>query len=38
MIHKAGGSWAMHGLGAPGVWLSEAEMVALAETILARAR
>jgi hypothetical protein len=38
VIHEAGGSWAIHGLGAPGVRLSQAEMVVLAEKILARAR
>lgn len=38
VIHEAGGSWAIHGLGAPGVRLSKAEMVALVEAILARAR
>jgi hypothetical protein len=38
VIHEAGGSWAIHGLGAPGVRLSKAEMVSLAEKILAGAR
>jgi hypothetical protein len=37
-IHEADGSWAIHGLGAPGVRLSTAEMVALAESTLGRAR
>jgi hypothetical protein len=37
-IHEADGSWAIHGLGAPGVRLSKAEMVALAESILGRVR
>jgi hypothetical protein len=38
VIHELGGSWAIHGLGAPGVRLSKAVMVALAEPILAGAR
>ena len=38
VIHEADGSWAIHGLGAPGVRLAQAEMIALAEKILARAR
>ena len=38
VIHEADGSWAIHGLGAPGVRLSKAEMIALAESILDRAR
>ncbi|MGH4000871.1 MAG: hypothetical protein ACRDTJ_25795 [Pseudonocardiaceae bacterium] len=38
VIHEAGGSWTIHGLGAPGVTLSAADMVALAEKILAHAR
>ena len=38
VIHEADGSWAIHGLGAPGVRLSKAEMIALAAKILARAR
>jgi hypothetical protein len=38
VIHEADSSWAIHGLGAPGVRLSKAEMIALAEKILARAR
>jgi hypothetical protein len=38
VIHEAGGSWAIHGLGAPGVRLSKAEMIALAAAILGRAR
>ena len=36
--HEADDSWTIHGLGAPGVRLSKAEMVALAESILGRAR
>lgn len=38
IIHEAGGSWTIHGLGAPGVRLPEAKMVALCEKILRRAR
>ncbi|MDQ3764409.1 MAG: hypothetical protein M3460_23460 [Actinomycetota bacterium] len=38
VIHEADGSWAIHGLGAPGVRLSTTDMVALAESVLARAR
>lgn len=38
IIHEKNGSWSIHGLGAPGVTLSEADMIALAESILARAR
>lgn len=38
VIHELDGSWAFHGLGAPGVTLSKADMVALAESILERAR
>jgi hypothetical protein len=37
VIHEADGSWAIHGLGAPGVRLPKAEMIALAEKILVRA-
>jgi hypothetical protein len=38
VIHEADSSWAIHGMGAPGVRLPRAEMVALAEAILVRAR
>ncbi len=38
VIHEADGSWAIHGLGAPGVRLPKDEMIALAEAILAGAR
>jgi hypothetical protein len=38
VVHEAGGSWTIHGLGAPGVTLSSSDMVTLAEKILARAR
>jgi hypothetical protein len=37
VIHEADSSWAIHGLGAPGVRLSKAEMITLAEAILGRA-
>lgn len=38
VIHEADGSWTIHGLGAPGVQLPAAKMIALAESILKRAR
>jgi hypothetical protein len=38
VIHEADGSWSIHGLGAPGVRLPGSKMVALAESILRRAR
>ena len=38
VIHEIDGAWTFHGLGAPGVTLSKAGMVALAESILVRAR
>ena len=38
VIHETDGSWAFHGLGAPGVKLSQTDTVALAESILERAR
>jgi hypothetical protein len=38
IINEADGSWAIHGLGAPGVRLPKAEMIALAEAILGCAR
>jgi phage terminase large subunit-like protein len=38
LVHESNGSWTLHGLGAPGVTMSEADTVALAESILARAR
>ena len=37
-IHEIDGAWSFHGLGAPGVTLSKADVVALAESILAAAR
>ncbi|MGH4009396.1 MAG: hypothetical protein ACRDTH_14805 [Pseudonocardiaceae bacterium] len=38
IVHEVDGAWTFHGLGAPGVTLSEGDMVALAESILVRAR
>jgi hypothetical protein len=38
VIHELDSSWSFHGLGAPGVKLSQADMVTLAEQILERAR
>ncbi len=38
IINEADGSWAIHGLGAPGVRLTRDVMVALAAQILERAR
>ena len=38
VINEIDGSWSFHGLGAPGVKLSKADTVALAESILVRAR
>jgi hypothetical protein len=38
LIHELDGAWTIHGLGAPGVKLSKADMVTLAEQILERAR
>lgn len=38
VIHKAGGSWSIHGLGAPEVTLSAANMITLVQQILARTR
>ena len=37
VIHELGGTWAVHGLGAPGVRLSEADVGALCGWILERA-
>ena len=36
VINELDGSWSFHGLGAPGVKLSKADTVALAESILER--
>jgi hypothetical protein len=38
VIHEHNGTWAIHGLGNPGVRLSAADMVALAEAIMERTR
>ena len=38
LVHELDGSWTFHGLGAPGVKLSKADTVALAESILERSR
>ena len=38
VINELNGIWTFHGLGAPGVRLSKVDMVALAESILERAR
>lgn len=38
VIHEENGSWSIHGLGVPGVILHQADMTALAEGILTRAR
>ena len=38
VINEIDDSWSFHGLGAPGVKLSKADTVALAEAILGRAR
>lgn len=38
VIQEHGGTWAIHGLGNPGVRLSAADMAALVEAILERIR
>ena len=38
VIHEHGGTWAIHGLGNPGVRLSAVDMAALAKAILERVR
>jgi hypothetical protein len=38
LVHELDGAWTIHGLGAPGVKLSQADMVTLVEQILERAR
>ncbi len=38
VVHELDGAWTIHGLGAPGVKLSQADMVTLATAILERAR
>ncbi len=37
LVHESDRSWTFHGLGAPGVRLSEADIVALAASIVKRA-
>lgn len=37
VVHEVNGDWTIHGLGAPGVTLAEADTIALAESILQRA-
>jgi hypothetical protein len=38
VINEIDGAWSFHGLGAPGVKLSQTDTVALAEAILERSR
>ena len=38
LIHELDGAWTIHGLGAPGVKLSQADIVTLVEQILQRAQ
>lgn len=38
VIHETDGSWAIHGLGAPGVRLTNDVIINVAESILKRAR
>jgi hypothetical protein len=38
VVNEIDGAWSFHGLGAPGVKLSQTDTVALAEAILERAR
>ncbi len=38
VVNELDGAWTIHGLGAPGVKLSQADMVTLVESILERAR
>ena len=38
IIHEENGSWSIHGLGVAGVTLRNADMIAVVESILARAR
>lgn len=38
IVQELDGSWTIHGLGAPGVQLSAADMTELAKSILERAR
>ena len=38
VIHECSGTWAIHGLGNPGVRLTAPDIAVLAETLLERAR
>jgi hypothetical protein len=38
IIHEENGSWSIHGLGVAGVGVNRADMVAVAQAILARYR
>ena len=38
LIHELNGAWTFHGLGAPGVKISQTDTVALAEAILELSR
>ncbi|MGH3972881.1 MAG: hypothetical protein ACRDS9_06105 [Pseudonocardiaceae bacterium] len=38
VVHEFDGAWTFHGLGAPGVKLSQADTITLAESILAACR
>ncbi len=38
IVHEADGSWSFHGLGAPAVKLSQADTIAMVESILAQAQ
>lgn len=38
VVHEFNGAWTFHGLGAPGIKLSEADTVAVCEGILKRVR
>lgn len=38
VIHEEDGTWAIHGLGNQGVWVSGADMVALGKAVLERER
>jgi hypothetical protein len=38
VIHELNGAWTFHGLGAPGVKVSQTDTVSLAEAILERSR
>ena len=38
VVHEIDGAWTFHGLGAPGVKVSKADAVVVAQAILGRAR